>query len=262
MKIAKLQKPQIVVELPLTTQSSKVRVKERNSFYEYGLPISTRQVPFAQKHYIEWQIGYDADKSDKEKLALTKLQESEFFRAKDKDTKKPRALYELSEYLFYFAYWGIVSVRELDNLLDFLEQVSYFLDSRFEIRTQELQPLFQSHYSSMFSLRTINLPYLIWRNKESLNDRFSIEIIIKEKQNAVGIQPMLYVCFPITHLEDKYKQPLLGRVAGQNECAYLILDYKDKEFVLEAFKILGILSPDHNCDTREILAWIRANWSF
>lgn len=71
MKIQQCENKQIFVEIPLTTQSGKTRVKTRNSFYEYGLPTATRQIPFSQKHYIEWQIGYDVDKNDKEKLALS-----------------------------------------------------------------------------------------------------------------------------------------------------------------------------------------------
>lgn len=40
MKIAKLEQNsgKIFVEIPLTEQSGKARVKIRNSFYEYGLP--------------------------------------------------------------------------------------------------------------------------------------------------------------------------------------------------------------------------------
>ena len=235
MKIAKLQKPQIVVELPLTTQSGKVRVKERNSFYEYGLPVATRQVPFAQKHYIEWQIGYDADKSDKEKLNLTSLKESEFIGANG----KKKALYELSEYLFYFAYWGIVSARDLDELLAFLKGVnsSDFLDSSFQILRSH--PIKREILGIDFYCSEVKYPLLVHKF-----DNFDIlvEIIIKEKQRAVGVQPMLYVCFPITQLNPSENKPvLLGRVADLKECAHLILDSNDKEFVLEAFKIFGIL---------------------
>ncbi|MGI0407232.1 hypothetical protein [Helicobacter turcicus] len=84
MRIEKLENNKIFAELPLTTQSGKIRVKIRNSFYEYGIPTPTRQVPFSQKHYVEWQIGYDVDKSDKEKLAFSTLQDSEFIGAKKK----------------------------------------------------------------------------------------------------------------------------------------------------------------------------------
>ena len=112
----------------------------------------------------------------------------------------------------------------------------------------------------MFSLRTINLPYLIWQNTNDLNCRFSIEVVIKAQQKAVGVQPMLYVCFPITQLQPTANKPaLLGRVAEENEYAHLVLGRKDKNFVLEAFKIFGILSENHNYDIRQILGWIRAN---
>ena len=102
----------------LTTQSGKTRVKTRNSFYEYGLPTATRQTPFSQKHYIEW--GYDVDKSDKKKLALSTLQDIEFVGANG----KTKALYELSEYLYYFTQWGIITESEIINLLTFLQNIN------------------------------------------------------------------------------------------------------------------------------------------
>lgn len=253
MKITSLQNPKIFVEIPLTTQSSKVRVKARNSFYEYGLPVATRQTPFSQRHYIEWQIGYDADKNDSEKLDLTSLKESEFIGANG----KRKALYELSEYLFYFAKWGIVSQNELDELLVFLKQVSEsdFLDCCFQILRSH--PVKREILGVDFYCSEVKYPLLVHKFGDF---DILVEIIIKEKQRAVGVQPMLYVCFPITHLSpNKNKPALLGRKADLKECANLTLDEKDKAFVLEAFKIFGILSPSHNYDIRQILEWIRAN---
>lgn len=75
-----------------------------------------------------------------------------------------------------------------------------------------------------------------------------IEIIIKEKQRAIVVQPMLYICFPITELKPAGNKPsLLGRVT----------DSKDKQFLLESFKIFGILSESHNYDIRRILELIK-----
>lgn len=232
MKIAKLQKPDIFVELPLTTQSGKVRVKERNSFYEYGLAVATRQNPFTQRHYIEWQIGYDADKNDKEKLNLTSLKESEFIGANG----KTKALYELSEYLFYFAKWGIVGANELDELLAFLKSVnlSDFLDSSFQILRSH--PIKREILGIDFYCSEVKYPLLV--HKFGTFD-ILVELIIKEKQRAVGVQPMLYVCFPITHLNHSENKPaLLGRIAEQKECAYLRLNSKDKDFTLKPLKSL------------------------
>ena len=81
MRIESVKDNKIRIEIPLTTQSGKIRVKKRNSFYEYGIPTATRQIPFSQKHYIEWQIGYDVDKSNK-KTCFKHLARDTFCRSK------------------------------------------------------------------------------------------------------------------------------------------------------------------------------------
>ena len=42
----RIEDNKIYIEIPLTSQSGKARVKIRNSFYEYGLPTATKQNPF------------------------------------------------------------------------------------------------------------------------------------------------------------------------------------------------------------------------
>ena len=64
--------------------------------------------------------GYDVDKNDKEKLALSTLQDIEFVGANG----KTKALYELSEYLYYFTQWGIITESEIINLLAFLQNIN------------------------------------------------------------------------------------------------------------------------------------------
>lgn len=251
MRISKLEDNKIYIEIPLTSQSGKARVKIRNSFYEYGLPTATKQNPFSQKHYIEWQIGYDADKSDSDKMKLTSLKNTKFIGANEKN----KALYELSEYLFYFTKWNIISIDEINYILSFLENINKnnFLDSNFQILRSH--PIQRNILGIDFYCSEVRYPLLVHKF-----DNFDIlvEIIIREKQRAIGSQPMLYVCFPITQLVPfKNKLALLGRVAETKEFAYLVLDSKDKQFLLESFKIFGILSPSHNYDIIQILNIIK-----
>ena len=251
MRISKLEDNKIYIEIPLTSQSGKARVKIRNSFYEYGLPTATKQNPFSQKHYIEWQIGYDADKSDNDKMKLTSLKNTEFIGANGKN----KSLYELSEYLFYFTKWGIIRIDEINYILSFLENINKnnFLDSNFQILRSH--PIQRNILGIDFYCSEVRYPLLVHKF-----DNFDIlvEIIIREKQRAIGFQPMLYVCFPITQLVPfKNKSALLGRVAETKEFAYLVLDSKDKQFLLESFKIFGILSPSHNHDIIQILNIIK-----
>ena len=251
MLISKLEDNKIYIEIPLTSQSGKARVKIRNSFYEYGLPTATKQNPFSQKHYIEWQIGYDADKSDNDKMKLTSLKNTEFIGANGKN----KALYELSEYLFYFTKWGIIRIDEINDILSFLENINRnnFLDSNFQILRSH--PIQRNILGIDFYCSEVRYPLLVHKFD---NVDILVEIIIREKQRAIGSQPMLYVCFPITQLVPfKNKSALLGRVAETKEFAYLVLDSKDKQFLLESFKIFGILSPSHNHDIIQILNIIK-----
>ncbi|KGI55266.1 R.Pab1 family restriction endonuclease [Campylobacter sp. MIT 97-5078] len=252
MRIERLGNNKIYVEIPLTTQSGKIRVKIRNSFYEYGIPTATRQIPFSQKHYIEWQIGYDVDKGDKEKLALSTLQNTHFVGA----NKKNKALYELSEYLYYFVQWGIINKTEIENLCTFLQKLKNddFIDSREDLQIFRSYPKQKQILDMEFYVSEVKYPLLVHKFG---NFDVLVEIIIKEKQRAIGAQPMLYVCFPITELESKNDITFLGRVARTKECGLLSLNASHKAFVLECFKIFGILSKNHNYDVLEILKVIK-----
>ena len=53
---------------------------------------------------------------------------------------------------------------------------------------------------------------------------------VRIKQRAVGIQPMLYFCFPITELITN--KPLIGRSAKKQEFAYFKFEYKES-FILK-----------------------------
>jgi hypothetical protein len=48
----------IRVRLPLTDVTGKVRAKEQTTD-GFGLPVAPSKVSLGEKHYIEWQIGYD-----------------------------------------------------------------------------------------------------------------------------------------------------------------------------------------------------------
>ncbi|PAF52399.1 R.Pab1 family restriction endonuclease [Helicobacter sp. 13S00477-4] len=250
MRIDKLEESnkKIYIDMPLTAQHGKIRVKIRNSFYEYGLPVATRKHIFSQKHYIEWMIGYDVVKKDKEKIGLTTLQDTEFIGS----NKELKSLYELSEYLYYFKKWGIVNNNEISDLMEFLNnlRMNDFLDSNADFEILRTHPKNKKVLGIDFYCSEVKYPLLVHQF-----ERFDIlvEIIMKEKQRAIGIQPMIYVCFPITELIAKNNTQLLGRCAEKKEFAYLVLNDNHKNLLLGLFRIFGILSYAHNRDIVEIL---------
>ena len=77
------------------------------------------------------------------------------------------------------------------------------------------------------------------------------EVMNREKQKAVGVQPMLYVCLPITSLVFETNQ--IGRVLNSKECAKWLITKDEAKLALELFRIFGMLSNKHRHDICAIL---------
>ena len=236
----------ITVAIPLTSSSGKTRIKERSILNEYGIPVATRQQPFNQKHYIEWQIGYDIKTNDKEKAELTTLKDKTFLGANG----YTKYLYELSEYIKYFYDWGIISRYELLDIKKFLSNIRKddYLDVHNDLSIKRSHLIEKEIDNIKFLFSKVEYPLLIYKFK---NYEIIAEIQTKEKQYAVGTQPMLYFCFPITELENSEK--LLGRTAETKEFADFVFNKDKKEVLLELLKIFGLLTENHNKDIISII---------
>ena len=51
-----LQGAKIIIRIPITGATSKIRIKRRNN--NFGEPISTKTEAFTNNDYLEWQISY------------------------------------------------------------------------------------------------------------------------------------------------------------------------------------------------------------
>ena len=245
-------KKELLVAIPLTTPRGKIRVKERDNIYGYGLPFASRTNKFNQKNYIEWQIGYDIEVgeefSKKLNRDLTTIKEIQFIAY----NKKNKYLYELSEYLYYMVDFGVISIDELDKLREFLENLddNDLIEKHSHCQIKRTHPQIEKINNLDFELLKIEYPQLIYKFKN-----YEIEITIKEKQRAVGIQPMLYFCFPITELITN--KPLIGRSAKKQEFAYFKFDKNNMKIILEMIKIFGMLSISHRYDILTIINLIK-----
>lgn len=236
----------IRVALPLTATSGKVRVKRRSILNEYGVPVATCRTVLTQDCYAEWQIGYDVVVKDAEKLKLTTLSDKRFVGANGKE----KALYELSEYLFYLKKWRLVSGGELRALSETLKEIPS--DALFDVHPD--LSIKRSHLTektinglAFFSTR-VEYPLVIHKF-----GRYEIvaEITTREKQRAVGVQPMLYLCFPLTEL--RTSEPLVGRTAKSKETADFVVDKSNAHVFLDLFHLFGMLSENHRKDVLSII---------
>ncbi|MDR2033154.1 MAG: R.Pab1 family restriction endonuclease [Helicobacteraceae bacterium] len=236
------------VELPLTSSTGKVRIKRRNMLYEYGLPIKTKSEPFMMTDYVEWQIGYDAVVNDQDKIELTSLRGCIFTGANG----KVKALYELSEYIYYLAKWNIISKPDIISIEDDINSIDNdnLLENKLKIKRSN--PTLENINNILFEKSTVEYPLLIHKFSDC---EITVEIITKEKQSAVGVMSMLYLCFPITKLQSEV--PLLGRTAKTKESAFFIIDENNAIVFIRMIKLFGMLSRAHKHDILAILKTIK-----
>lgn len=246
MFIKEINNEEIKVAIPLTNGTGKTRIKRRTVLNEYGIPVSTKSEPFSQNCYVEWQIGYDVTKSNTEKLEKTTLKDFSFIGANGKE----KTLYELSEYIKYFYDWGIVSEIDLKNLKEYLSALSEedYLDSNPDLLIKRSHPIEKKINGFNFMSVKVEYPLLIYKFG---NFEIIAEIKITEKQYAIGTQPMLYLCFPITELENS--ESLLGRTAQTKETANFVINRENIGVFLEMLKLFGTLSKSHNKDAISII---------
>ncbi len=244
----------LFIQIPLTNGTGKTRIKQRSFFNRYGIQVATKKIPFDQTCYVEWQIGFYVEKKDKKKLKLTTLKNFDFIAA----NKQHKTLYELSEYIYYFHKWNIITKTNLENIKSFLSNLKEndFIDNPSNFAIERTEPVEKNVLGINFYYTQVKYPMLVHKfgNYEILT-----EIKIAERQHAIGVQPMLYFCFPITELKTKTNQQLIGRTADKKETALFVIDRNNINIFLEMLKIFGILSKAHNQDILTIIDTIINN---
>lgn len=242
----------IIVSIPLTKLKSKIRIKKRSYFNEYGEPVSTAQEKFTQSCYVEWQIGYDVITSKKDKLELTTIKEALFIDANG----NKKTLYELSEYIYYFYKWNIVTKDDLSSIKSFLQGLKEedFIEYPSNFAIERSHPINKNVLGIDFLYTQVKYPILVHKFGDY---EILTEIKLTERQYAIGVQSMLYFCFPITEL--KSDMPLINRTANTNETCDFEINRNNINIFLEMFKIFGILSKNHNKDITTICNIIQSD---
>lgn len=249
--LIKEQEHKIEVPILLTAVSGKIRVKNRSIVNEYGTPVAVKRDGFALSNYVEWQIGYDVVKKEVEKFAESSLPETEFAGANG----KTKALYELSEYIWYFYKWTIISREQLEGIISYLNSISSndLIDNNSGLQIDRSHPIAKNINGFDFEYTQVKYPLLIHKFN---GYEIVTEIKITEKQYAVGTQPMLYLCFPITEL--KARTNLIGRTAETKEIAHFEITESNIRVFLEMLKMFGTLSNGHKHDILQIINTILA----
>lgn len=225
----------VLVRLPLTDVTGKVRVKEKTPD-GFGIPIAPSQIPLGKQHYLEWQIGYDSPSTN----SPSSVPQIHF-------TRKGETKYghELSKILLEALRLGILSTNDLQRELAMLPKLA---EKAFEERESVEMEAAQQPDDTGFARSVQRVPQFI-----KITDHGSVQIQLKQKQRAVGYQAMVYVCLPMDQVLNTAGEPRKAAAAKSKETAFYRFDRNNASFLLDITRAFAMASMQHNEDIGNIL---------
>jgi len=231
----------ILLTIP-ASNAGKFRFKKRKTRLDFGETFSTREFPFDNQTYLEWQIGYDVPINDVEKGKKgTKLTSMHFVGSNGKE-KYP---YELSEIFFQAMELKLITKKEVEHLVNEIRDYKNFIDEK-AITVERHSRLTINGIN--FEETSIKLPTLFMI--ETL-DKTQIEVSIQKQQYASGVQPMIYFCIPLPVF--KNSSHLLGKSSVPGDRLVYVVDKMNVLNLILMMKVFGMASKRHNHDVVKIL---------
>lgn len=230
----------LIIELPLTNPTGKIRVKRRSKTSNYGLPIATKTESFTMDDYVEWQISY-ATKNPPESSKVS-----------DIIINENQIGFELTKLLHEGIKLGILSSADIYELENFINNVQ--ATETLEENEKIFRSYTEQEIKGGFRKFEEKTPLFIKENKET---GYFVEIILRHKQRAVGVQAMVYLCIYVEKLNDKNGESFLGRTAKSKEFSGLEITRKNKQLIADVVKAFAIASQQHKEDISNILKQIK-----
>jgi hypothetical protein len=226
------------VRLPLTDVTGKVRVKETTPD-GFGIPIAPSKTSLGEKHYLEWQIGYDIPSTNSPSV----VPQIKFQR--NGETKYG---HELARIIFESVRLGVLSTNDLFREVEALKKIQ---PSEFE-ESQPVQVETSTNAAANGFQRAVErLPQFTKTTPHG-----SVQIQLKQKQRAVGYQAMVYVCLPVNRVLDMSGHPRKPGPAKSKETVYYDFNRENATFILDTIHAFGLASQQHNEDIQKILGKI------
>jgi len=228
------------VRLPLTDVTGKVRVKEMNPG-GFGIPVAPSKTLLGEKHYLEWQIGYDIPNTN----SPTVVSEIKFTR--NGETKYG---HELSKIIFEAVRLGLLSTNDFIREIEALKNIQ---PAEFE-ENQAVQVETSTNVTANgFQSAVERLPQFT-----KVTPHGWVQIQLKQKQRAVGYQAMVYVCLPMNQVVDMTGDVRKPGPAKTKETVCYDFNRNNATFILDIIHAFGMASQQHNEDIRQIIGKILA----
>lgn len=241
-----INKNKAVLVIIDSKNEGKLRFKNRTSTFDFGQVFSTRDIPFGENSYLEWQIGYDipVNKVNEETLACFG---NKTFIGRNNISKVP---FELFEIYLALIKSDLIHSCTTDELYNEIRNYKNFLDTEF---ISVSPPEDFSINDIEFKKTRINLPTYYYLNT---TDGTVIEVSIKQQQYASGTQPMIYFCIPIYSFSDG--KEIIGKTSIEKETLCYVVGPDNKQNIIDLIKVFGMASKKHHDDILNILNFIKS----
>lgn len=227
----------IRVRLPLTDVTGKVRVKEISPG-GFGIPVAPSKTVLGERHYLEWQIGYDIPNTNGPSV----VPQIHFQR-----NGEIKYGHELAKIIFESVQLGLLTTNDLTRELEALKKIP---PSDFE-ESRAVQIEVTTNSANGFQSAVERLPQFT-----KITPHGSVQIQLKQKQRAVGYQAMIYVCLPLNQVLDMSGNPRKPSPAKSKETVYYDFNRKNAGLILDIIHAFGMASQSHNEDIQTILSKI------
>jgi hypothetical protein len=229
----------LIIKLPLTNPTGKIRVKRRSKT-NYGIPIPTRKTSFTNEDYVEWQISYATQNPP------------ETSKVEDIIINNEQIGFELTKLLYEGSILGILSTEDFNEMEKFIKDVQdkdTLEENEKIVRENKMQEI-----KGGFKKFEEKTPVFIKKNDEK---GYFVEIILKHKQRAVGLQAMVHLCIYIEKLVDENGKSLIGRTATTREFGKIEINSENKELIKDVVKAFALASQVHKRDILSILRQVK-----
>ncbi len=226
------------VRLPLTDVTGKVRVKFLTT---NGLSrsVAPSQSPLGPGYYLEWQIGYDSPTTN----SPSSVPEIHF-----KRQGQTKFGHELAKIILESIRTGVLSTNDLTWELAVLKTIPA---TAFE----ENQPMevetFTNRGIAGFQRSVQHIPQFTKTTPDG-----SVQIQLKQKQRAVGLQAMVYVCLPLEKVLDTNGAARSTSPAKPKETVFYEFNRQNAALIIDIIQAFGMASQQHNEDIQNILGKI------
>jgi len=234
--IIRRKKNYIVIELPITSPTSKFRLKRPLDNF-ISEPVACRSVEIKENDYIEWQISYDTDNLHEESIVKKVVMHKE---------DGVRYGCELVKLMVEGCKLSLLTKEQISSINKIIKSCENGIEESDMIIIKHNEK--DNRFESYGFIKNI----LLVPNYIKYGNNYNVEIRIQHKQRAVGYQSMIYLNLPIHACRDRNGGSLVGRTTEVNEVVEYIINEMNKNIISDIVLAFTIASRKHRNDMRLI----------